>query len=137
VNPGPDLAHKSFEDYMLQGPLAALDAIEQATGESDVNVVGYCLGGILLAATLAWMAAKGDSRVRSATLLTTMVDFSDTGEVSLFIDEQGLESLEKKIWEQGYLDGRSVYDTFGVRHLPLTARQRPGLVLLRQQLPDG
>jgi len=112
VNPGPELAHKSFEDYMLQGPLAALDAIEQATGEREVNVVGYCLGGILIAAALAWMAAKGDDRVRSATLLTTMVDFSDTGEVSLFIDEAGMDSLEKKIWEQGYLDGRSVYDTF-------------------------
>ncbi len=112
VNPGPELAHKSFEDYMAQGPLAALDAIEKASGEREVNVVGYCLGGILLAATLAWMAAKGDDRVRSATLLTTMVDFSDTGEVSLFIDEAGMDSLEKKIWEQGYLDGRSVYDTF-------------------------
>ena len=112
VNPGKDLAHKSFEHYMLEGPIAALDAIEQATGESEVNVVGYCLGGILLSATLAWMAARGDTRVRSATLLTTMVDFGDTGEVSLFIDEKGMDSLEKKIWEQGYLDGRSVYDTF-------------------------
>jgi polyhydroxyalkanoate synthase len=112
VNPGPEFAHKGFEDYMMQGPLAALDAIEKATGQSEVNVVGYCLGGILLAASLAWMAAKSDARVRSATLLTTMVDFSDTGEVSLFIDEQGLDSLERKIWEQGFLDGRSVYDTF-------------------------
>jgi polyhydroxyalkanoate synthase len=97
---------------MVEGPLAALDAIEQATGEREVNAIGYCLGGILLAAVLAWMSAKGDDRVRSATLLTSMVDFSDTGEISLFIDEKGMESLEKKIWEQGYLDGRSVYDTF-------------------------
>lgn len=112
VNPGKELAHKSFEHYMLEGPLAALDAIEQATGESEVNVVGYCLGGILLAAALAWMAAKGDARIKSATMLTSMVDFGDTGEVSMFINEQGLDSLEAKIWEQGYLDGRSVYDTF-------------------------
>lgn len=112
VNPGKELAHKSFEHYMLEGPLAALDAIEQATGEREVNVVGYCLGGILLAATLAWMAVKGDARVKSATMLTAMVDFADTGEVSMFIDEKGLDSLEQKIRAQGYLDGRSVYDTF-------------------------
>lgn len=112
VNPGKDLAHMGFEDYMRSGPMAALDAIEQATGESEANVVGYCLGGILIAAVLAWMADQGDTRVRSATLLTTMVDFSDTGEVSLFIDEQSMGALEQKIGEQGYLDGRSVYDTF-------------------------
>ena len=112
VNPGKALAHKGFENYMLEGPLAALDAIELATGEREVNVVGYCLGGILLSATLAWMAARGDQRIKCASLLTTMVDFCDTGEVSIFIDEQGLDSLEKTIEEQGYLDGRSVYDTF-------------------------
>jgi polyhydroxyalkanoate synthase len=112
VNPGKSLGHKGFEDYMLEGPLAAMDAIELATGEREVNVVGYCLGGILLSATLAWMAARGDERVKSATLLTTMVDFCETGEVSMFIDEKGLGDLEKTIEEQGYLDGRSVYDTF-------------------------
>jgi len=112
VNPGKELAGKGFESYMLEGPVAALDAIEQATGEREVNVVGYCLGGILLSATLAWMAARGDNRVASATLLTTMVDFDDAGEVSMFIDEKGIDSLEEKIWEQGYLDGRAVYDTF-------------------------
>ncbi len=112
VNPGKELAGKSFEHYMQEGPLAALDAMEKATGEREANVVGYCLGGILLSATLAWMTARKDARIRSATLLTSMVDFSDTGEVSMFIDEDGLDDLEKKIWEQGYLDGRSVYDTF-------------------------
>ena len=112
VNPGKELAHKSFEHYMLEGPLAALDAIEQATGEREVNVAGYCLGGILLAAVLAWMAVKGDGRVKSATLLTAMVDFGETGEVSLFIDEKALDALEQKIHAQGYLEGRAVYDTF-------------------------
>jgi polyhydroxyalkanoate synthase len=112
VNPGKELAHKSFEHYMLEGPMAALDAIEQATGEREVNVAGYCLGGILLAAVLAWMAAKDDGRIKSATLLTAMVDFGETGEVSLFIDETALDSMEQKIHAQGYLDGRTVYDTF-------------------------
>ena len=112
VNPGADLAHKDFEDYLLEGPLAALDAVEKATGEREVNAVGYCLGGILLSATLAWMAARKDERIRSASLLTTMVDFSDTGEVSLFIDQEGLAELEAKIREKGYLEGQKVFDTF-------------------------
>ena len=112
VNPGADLADKSFDDYMLEGPLDALDAIERATGEREVNVAGYCLGGILLAATLAWMAARGDDRIKCATLLTAMVDFSDTGDVSLFINEEGLAALEAQIVDKGYLEGRKVFDTF-------------------------
>jgi polyhydroxyalkanoate synthase len=112
VNPGADLADKTFDDYMLEGPLDALDAIERATGEPEVNVAGYCLGGILLAATLAWMAARKDQRIKSATLLTSMVDFSDAGEVSLFIDEEALAELETQILDKGYLEGRKVFDTF-------------------------
>lgn len=114
VNPGAELADKDFEDYMLEGPLAALDAIEKATGEREVNVVGYCLGGILLSAALAWMAAQKDTRIKSATLLTSMVDFCDTGDVSLFIDDEVIEKLEKQIQEKGYLEGRRVFDTFRV-----------------------
>lgn len=112
VNPDERLAELGFEDYMRDGLMAALEAIEQATGEQKVNVVGYCLGGILLAAALAVMAKRKDDRVASATLLTTMVDFSDAGDVQLFIDEQGLESLESRISEQGYLDGARVGATF-------------------------
>ena len=67
---------------MLEGPLAALDAIEQATGEREANVIGYCLGGTLLAATLAYMAAKGDDRFTSATYFVAMVDFAEAGELS-------------------------------------------------------
>ena len=112
VNPDESLAGRSFEDYMRDGVLAALDAIEQATGEKRVNAIGYCLGGILLSATLAVMETRGDDRIASATLLTTMVDFSDAGDVQLFIDHEGLESLEKRICEQGYLDGAQVGATF-------------------------
>jgi polyhydroxyalkanoate synthase len=112
VNPGKELAHKGFEHYMLEGPVAAMHAIEQATGERELNVMGYCLGGILMAATLAYLGARGDDRVRSATLLTTMVDFREAGEVSLFLDEEALDDLEVRIWDKGYLDGRAVYDTF-------------------------
>src|SRR4029077_5281088 len=77
VNPDETLAQKGFEDYMREGPLAALDAIKDATGERTVNAVGYCLGGTLLAATLAYNAAHGDDRIASATYFVTLVDFSD------------------------------------------------------------
>ena len=83
VNPDEKLAAKSFEDYMLEGPLAALDAIEKATGEKSANVIGYCLGGTLLACTLAYLAAKGEAeRIASATFFTTLVDFKEAGELT-------------------------------------------------------
>ncbi len=112
VNPDERLADRGFEDYLLEGPIAALDAIQEATGERQVNVAGYCLGGILLSAAAAWLKAKGDDRIKSASYLTTMVDFCDTGEVSLFIDEQALDTLEERINERGFLDGKLVDVTF-------------------------
>jgi polyhydroxyalkanoate synthase len=114
VNPDEHLAHKSFEDYMVEGPLAALDAMEKATGQRDANVVGYCLGGTLLASTLAYMAAKGDDRFASATYLTTMVDFTEAGELGVFIDEEQLQALEAKMNKQGYLDGSAMATTFNM-----------------------
>ena len=114
VNPGEELASKTFDDYMVEGPLAALDAIEKATGERDVNVIGYCLGGTLLASTLAWMQARKDDRVKSATFFTTMVDFEEAGELSVFIDEEQLASLEEKMSEKGYLEGRDMAMTFNM-----------------------
>ena len=114
VNPRGELAHKDFEDYMLEGPLAALDAIEQATGEREVNVLGFCIGGILMVATLAYLAAKGDTRVNSATFLATMVDLKDIGEVSVFIDEEQLRSLEEHVAEKGYLEGHHMAEMFNM-----------------------
>ncbi|MDH3232085.1 MAG: class I poly(R)-hydroxyalkanoic acid synthase [Alphaproteobacteria bacterium] len=114
VNPDKTLAEKSFEDYMLEGPLAAMDAVEKATGERDVNVIGYCLGGTLLAATLAVMAAKGDDRVKSATYFTSMIDFEEAGELSVFIDEEQLSYLESKMQEKGYLEGADMATTFNM-----------------------
>ena len=112
VNPDSSLAGKGFDDYMLEGPFAALEAIERATGEREVNAVGYCLGGILLGALAAWLEAKGDARLASATYLATMVDFSDVGDVGVFIDEEGFPALESAIEAQGYLSGRQVADTW-------------------------
>ena len=114
VNPRKELSHKDFEDYMLEGPLAALDAIEQATGEREVNVLGFCIGGILMVATLAYLAAKGDRRVKSATFLATMVDLQDIGEVSVFTDEEQLRSLEKHVAEKGYLEGHHMAEMFNM-----------------------
>ncbi len=114
VNPDEHLATKSFEDYMREGPLAALDAIAKATGEKKINAVGYCLGGTLLATTLAYMAAKNDDRITSATFLTTMTDFAEAGELGVFIDEEQLAALEERMNARGYLDGSEMATTFNM-----------------------
>jgi poly[(R)-3-hydroxyalkanoate] polymerase subunit PhaC len=114
VNPDERLATKTFEDYMREGPLAALDAMEQATGERAANVIGYCLGGTLLAATLAYMAAKRDTRIKSATYFVTMVDFTEAGELSVFIDEEQLQALEQRMEKKGYLEARDMHTTFNM-----------------------
>ena len=114
VNPDERLAEKGFEDYMLEGPYAALEAIEKATGEKSVNAIGYCLGGTLLSATLAHMAAKRDTRIKSATFFTTMVDFTESGELGVFIDEEQLKALETKMQKRGFLEGREMATTFNM-----------------------
>jgi polyhydroxyalkanoate synthase subunit PhaC len=114
VNPGERLAAKTFEDYMVEGPLAALDAMERATGERQANVIGYCLGGTLLAATLAYMAEKGDDRFACATFFVSLTDFKEAGELSVFIDEAQLEFLEERMKAHGYLEGADMATTFNM-----------------------
>jgi polyhydroxyalkanoate synthase len=114
VNPDATLAAKSFEDYMMEGPLAALDVIEKCTGEKKVNAIGYCLGGTLLSSTLAYMAVHDDDRIASSTFFTTMTDFSEAGELSVFIDETQLQALEEKMNKAGYLDGSEMAGTFNM-----------------------
>ena len=114
VNPDERLREKDFEDYLLEGPVAALDAIEQATGERAVNVIGYCLGGTLLGATLAWLKARRDSRVKSATFFTAMLDFTEPGDLGVFIDEQQISNLEQDMATRGYLDGKEMATTFNL-----------------------
>jgi polyhydroxyalkanoate synthase subunit PhaC len=114
VNPDENLAFKGFADYMKEGPLAALDAIEKATGVKQIDAIGYCLGGTLLVCALAWMAAKGDDRIASATLFTTMTDFKEPGELGVFIDEEQLAGLENRMALHGYLDGRDMATTFNM-----------------------
>ncbi|HET6307117.1 MAG TPA: class I poly(R)-hydroxyalkanoic acid synthase, partial [Rhodopila sp.] len=114
VNPDEHLAEKGFEDYMKEGYLAALDAIEAATGEREVNAIGYCLGGTLLGCTLAYMAAKGDNRIKTATFFVTMLDFREAGELGVFIDEEQLQALEDKMNRRGYLEGSEMATTFNM-----------------------
>jgi len=114
VNPGPEHAEKSFEHYMNEGTLAALDAIEQATGEKKINIMGFCIGGILVTATLAYLAAKNDKRIAAATTLATMVDFADVGEIGVFIDNERLASLRDHMAETGYLEAHHMQDMFSM-----------------------
>lgn len=115
VNPDARLGAKTFDDYMTEGPLAAIDAIREVTGEETVNTLGYCLGGTLLAVTLAWLKAKGrQDRVSSATFLTTMIDFSDPGEIAVFIEEEQLKILEKKMGDKGYLEADEMANVFNL-----------------------
>jgi len=114
VNPDEHLANMGFDDYMKRGFLDALDAIEQATGERDVNAIGYCLGGTLLATTLAWSAATKDDRIKSATFFVTMTDFAEAGELGVFIDEEQLSALEDRMAKRGYLDGAEMSTTFNM-----------------------
>ncbi|WP_413203774.1 PHA/PHB synthase family protein [Rhodospirillum sp. A1_3_36] len=115
VNPDASLAKKSFENYMLEGPLAALDVIESITGETSTNVIGYCLGGTLLGCTLSYLTSKGQAgRIASATHFTTMLDFTDPGELGVFIDDDSLDYLEEQMNKRGYLDGSEMAGTFNL-----------------------
>ena len=116
VNPGTKLKDKTFEDYMHQGLLAAIDAIEDATGETSVNTVGYCVGGTLLAATLAWLEANGTpERIASATFFAAQTDFELAGELLLFVDDEWIAEIERLMDAQGgVLDGRTMADTFNL-----------------------
>jgi len=112
VNPGTELANLTFGDYMKSGVLAAMEAVGKATGEFRMHTMGYCVGGTMLSATLAWLAAKRQVRATSATFLTTQVDFTYAGDLKIFADEDGISALEKDMQAYGYLDARAMANTF-------------------------
>mgnify|MGYP003640346896 CR=1 FL=1 len=116
VNPGKELKDKTFEDYMHQGLFAAIDAIEEATGETSVNTVGYCVGGTLLASALAYLEASGKpERIASATFFAAQTDFELAGELLLFVDDVWIDEIERIMDAQGgVLDGRTMADTFNL-----------------------
>jgi polyhydroxyalkanoate synthase subunit PhaC len=114
VNPDERHAAKDWEAYAREGIGFALDTVEQATGERDVNAIGYCVGGTLLAATLALHAAEGDERIRSATLFTTQVDFTHAGDLKVFVDEDQISQMEANMRVAGYLDGSKMATAFNM-----------------------
>ena len=114
VNPGPELARKGFDDYMFEGPLAALDVVLEITDAKDINLVGYCIGGTLSATTLAYMAAIGDARIHSATLLACLTDFKDAGDISIFIDDDQLATLRRTVEARGYHSGEEMAAVFSM-----------------------
>jgi len=115
VNPDASLANKNFDNYLLEGIIDATDQVMKQCGVKTVNTVGYCIGGTLLACALAYLAAKGDDRIASATFFAAQSDFAEAGDLKLFTDEAWLEDLEKQMdTAGGFLPGRSMADTFNV-----------------------
>ena len=114
VNPDERHRDKGFEAYMQEGILAAVGAACEITGQPDVTAIGYCVGGTMMAVTLAHMAAVGDARISSATLFTTQVDFTDPGELKVFVDEEQIKSIEEQMQVRGYLDGARMANAFNM-----------------------
>jgi len=114
VNPDSSLGAKRWEDYVKEGPLAAMDVIEKATGEMKVHTMGYCVGGTLLATTLAWLAEKRRVRVMSATFLAAQVDFTHAGDLLVFVDEGQISALERDMQESGVLEGSRMAMAFNM-----------------------
>ena len=114
VNPDAHLARKSWEDYISEGPLAAIEAIKLATGEDKVHAIGYCVGGTLLSIALAAMAARQDDRIVSATFFAAQVDFTYAGDLKVFVDQDQLKVVEQRMAERGYLEGKSMVTVFNL-----------------------
>src|SRR3954452_20435062 len=114
VNPDKRLGAKSWEDYMKEGPLTAMDVIEKVTGEMKVHTAGYCVGGTMLATTLAWLAEKRRQRVASATFFAAQVDFTHAGDLLVFVDEEQIASLEQDLKAAGVLEGSKMAMAFNM-----------------------
>lgn len=112
VNPTAQHAHKGFEDYLREGFLAALDVIQKNTKANKVNVLGYCIGGTLVNCALAYLKSVGDERVQSATLLTTLTDFTSVGDLGVFVEEEYIRILEKYMDIEGYFNGYDLNQLF-------------------------
>ena len=114
VNPSTPHANKGWEAYVREGLQFALDAVQAETGEKQVNAIGYCVGGTLLAAAMALFAQEGEKRIKSATLFTTQVDFTHAGDLKVFVDEDQIEAIEASMAGNGYLDGTKMASAFNM-----------------------
>jgi polyhydroxyalkanoate synthase len=114
VNPDARAAKKTFDDYVREGPLAALDAITKATGEKKAHAVGYCVGGTLLAVTLAYLAQTRRNRIVSATLFASQVDFTYSGDLKVFADEDQIAAIERRMQGLGYLESSKMANSFNL-----------------------
>lgn len=114
INPDESFSEIGFEDYLSDGVLHATDIVEEITGENEINAIGYCIGGTLLSTSLAYMKSQGDSRIKSSTYFTTMIDFSEPGELGVFIDEEQISGLETQMEKDGYLEGSSMAAAFNL-----------------------
>ena len=115
VNPDARHSHKTFDDYLVEGPLAALDVIDKRCKTNTTNLVGYCLGGTLTAVLLGWLKSnKQEKRVNSTTFFTSMIDFNEPGELGVFVDPEGVDALEKRMASKGYLEASEMASTFNM-----------------------
>ncbi len=115
VNPTPELADKTFDDYMEEGIFAAVDAVREQSGQNEINTVGYCIGGTLLASTLAYMGQIDDTRIQSATFFAAQTDFSEAGDLLMFVDDDWLDEIRRRMDQHdGVLDGQTMADTFNM-----------------------
>ncbi|MEO1602748.1 MAG: class I poly(R)-hydroxyalkanoic acid synthase [Pseudomonadota bacterium] len=112
INPGPAQKDETWETYMKKGVLTAIEKVLEETGQPQTHLVGYCIGGTMLGTTLAYLAAKGDDRVASATFFTAQLDFSDAGELQAFVDDEVLETIEEAVEEKGYLAAENMFAAF-------------------------
>ncbi|OOF34182.1 class I poly(R)-hydroxyalkanoic acid synthase [Salinivibrio costicola] len=114
-NPSAGQADIGFEDYVTQGTVKAVSAIEDITGQSQINGVGYCIGGTVLACTIAYYSAKRmKARIKSASFFTTLLDFSQPGEIGAYINDSLIRAIEAQNTARGYMDGRSLSVTFSL-----------------------
>ena len=111
-NPHEDLAHKTWDDYVEDGAMAAIDVVQSITGAEQINALGFCVGGTILSNALAVMAARGQEPVASATFLTTLIDFADTGILDVFIDEAFVQLRELQMGKGGLMKGQDLASTF-------------------------
>ena len=113
-NPDASMEDTTIEEYMELGPLAASDVARAITGSKTVNVMGYCIGGTLLSMTLAWLAAQGDERFRSATFMVSLQDFTKVGDTAVFLGDSTVDFIEQQMMERGYLDSREMSNMFNL-----------------------